>query len=69
MVPQFRHTLTVFLNPGVTSLTTCDINEDGVNEVVVGRSDGFVNVYAFDEGQSAPVETMSLVSCTLVTVA
>ena len=34
---------------GVLSLETFDITADGVPDVLVGRDDGLVEVYAFDE--------------------
>lgn len=34
---------------GVLSLETFDITADGVPDVLVGRDDGLVEVYGFDE--------------------
>ena len=41
------------------SIATYDINEDGVEEIIVGRDDGCVDVYAFEDGSNGPVSIMS----------
>lgn len=44
---------------GVSSLVSFDINEDGVDEVVVGRDDGVVDVYVFEDPSAPPVRIAS----------
>lgn len=51
---KILHTATFMLNflskfTGVLSLETFDITADGVPDILVGRDDGLVEVYGFDE--------------------
>eukprot|EP00042_Codosiga_hollandica_P048902 m.558250 g.558250 ORF g.558250 m.558250 type:complete len:710 (-) comp57764_c0_seq28:1822-3951(-) len=40
---------------GVNAIKTHDINGDGILEIIVGRDDGKVEVYGFDQSEVAPV--------------
>lgn len=38
-----------YLHSGITCLSTYDILGDGIQDILVGRDDGTVQVYGFDE--------------------
>jgi hypothetical protein len=36
------------------NITSYDINGDGVAEIIVGRDDGKVDIYMYEEGEEQP---------------
>ncbi|XP_059481988.1 Bardet-Biedl syndrome 7 protein homolog [Neocloeon triangulifer] len=46
-------------NGGVNCMTHFDMTGDGQKELIVGRDDGLIEVYAFDEMQELPVKRAS----------
>ncbi len=48
-----------YFSIAVTCLASYDINDDGIEEIIVGRDDGMVDVYGFEDGQESAIKIMS----------
>ena len=48
---------------GVTCLSTFDLSGDGVEDIVVGRDDGVVEVYSMDDSNQPRLKYTHVSSC------
>lgn len=44
--------ISAFIHLGVLCLDNYDITDDGIKDLIIGRSDGLVEVYGYDETES-----------------
>lgn len=71
LVLIFRHNNYYFCLPsGILCIDTYDIIGDGVNDILVGRDDGTVEVYGFDSSNEPTLrfEHVSIQKCTLLRI-